>query len=111
MVVKLAISGTASSPPPTPGEVGLVHDKSWVPSGPVNGEPISRPWPGMVVQFTPSVRPTSPHVCSMILLAFTPAPGKLRNCEAMLPAGANPPNADVSYHPVEVTLELLRCVS
>ena len=89
---------------PRPGEVGLVQDRSWVPSGPVNGEPIFSPWPGTVAQFTPSVKPASPHVCAMMLLASTPAPGKVRNCDAMLPEGANPPNADVSYQPVEVTL-------
>src|SRR5579871_6720009 len=99
------------NPPPTPGEVGLVHVRSCVPSPLVSGEPIFKPCPGIVMQFVPSVRPISAQVWLMIPEALTPAPGKLRNCEAIEPDGDSPSNAEVSYQPVEVTLKLLRYVS
>src|SRR5712664_2191151 len=55
-VIKFAMSATPSRPPPTPGVVGLTQPRSCVPKAVFKGEPISRPWPGIVLQFTPSSR-------------------------------------------------------
>jgi len=38
---------------------------------------------------------------------FTPAPGNVRYCAAMLPAGANLSNAGVSYQPFAVVAAAL----
>src|SRR5208283_1608181 len=50
--------------------------------------PIFRPWPGIVTQLTPSVRPALAQVEGLMPLLLTPEPGKVRYVEAMLPAGA-----------------------
>ena len=74
-----------SDPPPTPGFEGPVQWGSCVPRGVVNGDPDVQALPGMVMQFTPSVRPAFWHVWLMMLLALTAAPGVVRNLDAMLP--------------------------
>ena len=51
------------------------------------------------MQFTPSVNPATEHFWSMMPFELTPAPGKVRNFDAILPVGAMPSNAVVSYHP------------
>src|SRR5215469_3289139 len=98
------------NPPPTPGVVGL-QVGSCVPSGVVNGDPMFSPCPGTVMQLAPSVRPAVAQVEEIMLFELTPAPGNVRNDEAMLPDGASASNAGVSYQPVAVTVELFRCVS
>src|ERR1700686_633862 len=100
------MSATPSKPPPTPGVVGLTHPRSCVPNGVVKGEPISKPWPGIVAQFTPSLSPASVQVEGLIAVLLTPAPGNVRYFAAMLPEGAEASNAGVSYHPLAVPLEL-----
>src|SRR6266849_202244 len=105
-VIKFAMSATPSRPPPTPGLLGLTQPRSCVPKAVFKGEPISRPWPGIVRQFTPSVRPALVHAEALIPLLTTPAPGKVRYFAAMLPAGAEESKAGVSYHPLPVLLEL-----
>src|ERR1019366_4591189 len=98
--------------PPVPGLLGLTQPKSCVPKPDVKGEPISKPWPAIVAQFTPSVRPASWQVEELMPLLTTPEPGKLRYFAAMLPAGAEVSKAEVSYHPLAMVLELgLRTVS
>src|SRR5579864_2805176 len=78
VVTKFAMSAVPSRPPPTPGFEVLVQVRSWVPSPVFNGEPMSKPWPGIVLQFTFSVSPASAHVEGLIFVLLTPAPGKLR---------------------------------
>ena len=92
--------GDAVKAAPTPGFEVLVQPRSCVPSPVFKGEPISKPWPGMVRQSTFSVRPASAQVEGLILVLLTPAPGKLRYVAAMLPAGADLSKAGVSYHPL-----------
>ena len=67
-----------------------------------------RPWPAMVRQFTPSTRPMVAQVSLLVMMpvVLTAPPGKLRNFEAMLPAGANAAKAGVSYQPAPVLVEL-----
>src|ERR1700722_7725068 len=68
---------------------------------------MSRRLPGIVLQFTPSIRPTTAQVSPAVMIVPLGAlPGKLRNFAAMLPAGAAARNAGVSYHPVLVVVEL-----
>src|ERR1700676_1751460 len=105
-VMKFAMSATPSRPPPTPGLVGLIQPGSWVPKGVLRGEPISRPWPGMVRQFTPSVRPALAQVEGLIPVLTTPEPGKVRYFAGRLPEGAEAGKAEVSYHPLAVLEEL-----
>src|SRR2546429_1782520 len=88
--------------PPVPGVVGLVHPMSCVPKPVVKGVPIFNPWPGIVRQFTPSVRPASAQVELLMPLLTTPEPGKLRYFAAMLPEGAKAAKAGVSYQPFEM---------
>src|SRR6266436_3651472 len=98
--------------PPQPGFEGLAQPLSCVPKPVVKGVPIFSPWPGIVRQFTPSVRPASAQVELLIPALTTPEPGKLRYFAAMLPEGAKAAKAGVSYHPLPVLLELgLRTVS
>ena len=94
-----------------PGLFGPVHVRSCVPSGVVSGDPRFNPCPGIVRQFTFSISPMFAHVSLIIPAALTPAPGKVRNVDAMLFEGARPSKAEVSYHPVEVIDELFRIVS
>src|SRR5580700_2564603 len=89
-VWKLAMSAMPSNPLPTPGFWALVQPGSCFPSPLVKGEPMSRPWPGMVLQFTPSFRPASPQVEGLMLVLETAAPGNVRYFDAMLPDGAEP---------------------
>src|SRR5580704_14946562 len=110
-VVKFAMSATFDNPLPMPGLLGPVHVRSCVPSVVVSGDPRFKPCPGIVRQFTFSVRPIFAHVSLIIPAALTPAPGKVRNFDAMLLAGANASKAEVSYHPVAVVDELFRIVS
>src|ERR1700721_2546847 len=70
-----AISGTGESPLPTPGVLGLTQLRSCVPSPVVRGEPMFRPWPEIVRQFTPSVSPAFWQVAEPITLPATFAPG------------------------------------
>src|SRR6266851_6887395 len=105
-VIKFAMSATPSRPPPTPGVVGLTQPRSCVPKAVFKGEPISRPWPGIVLQFTPSVRPAVAQVEGLIPWLTTPEPGKERYFAAMLPAGAEAAKDEVSYHPLPTLLEL-----
>src|SRR5215469_18766882 len=101
-----------SSPPPTPGLVGLVQPGSCVPRPVFNGEPMFNPCPGIVMQFEPSVRPMSAHVWLIKPPEFTCAPGNVRYVDAMLPEGASLSNAGVSYQAGGfVTVELFRSVS
>src|SRR5262249_51896589 len=99
-VAKLAMSATPSNPPPRPGLVALVQPGSCVPKAVFKGDPISRPWPGMVLQVTPSVRPAVVQVALLTPTLSAAAPGKFRYCEAILPERANLSNAGVSYHPL-----------
>ncbi len=46
-----------------------------------------------------------------ITVPRTPAPGKFRNVEAMLPEGANAASAEVGYHPVPVAVVFWFCPS
>src|SRR5215469_14750699 len=110
-VVKLAISGVLDNPPPTPGLLGLCQVRSWVPRGVFRGEPMLRPCPGIVRQFTFSMSPIVAQVWLIIPAALTPAPGKVRNLDEMLLAGPNASKAAVSYHPVAVVDALSRIVS
>src|ERR1039457_3439429 len=98
--MKLAMSATPSKPLPNPGFVGLTQLGSCVPKAVFKGEPISRPWPGIAMQFTPRVRPASAQVEELMPLLTTPEPGKVRYVAAMLPAGAEESKAEVSYHPL-----------
>src|SRR5689334_21697540 len=95
------MSATPSRPPPTPGLLVLVQPRSWVPNPEASGEPISKPWPGMVAQFTPSVRPASVQVEELMPLLTTPEPGKVRYVAEILPEGPNASKAEVSYQPLE----------
>src|SRR5260370_38188532 len=98
--------------PPVPGVVGLDQPMSWVPKPVVKGVPIFSPWPGIVLQFTPSVRPASAQVELLMPVLTTPEPGKVRYFAAMLTEGAKASKAGESYHPLQVLLELgLRTVS
>src|SRR6266576_7231591 len=98
--------------PPVPGLVGLVQPMSCVPKPVVKGVPIFNPWPGIVRQFAPSVRPASAQVALLMRVLTTPEPGKVRYFAAMLPEGAKASKAGVSYHTLRVLLELgLRTVS
>src|ERR1700736_592515 len=94
------MSAVPSKPLPNPGLVGLTQLGSCVPKGVVKGEPRSSPWPGIVLQVTFSVRPASAQVELLMPLLTTPAPGKERYFEAMLPEGAEESKAAVSYHPL-----------
>src|SRR5438477_349011 len=49
------MSATPSRPPPIPGFVALIQLRSCVPRPDFKGEPISKPWPGMVLQFQNAV--------------------------------------------------------
>src|SRR5579859_1076355 len=111
-VMKFAMSATPSRPLPRPGLLGLTQLRSCLPKPVVKGEPISRPWPGIVLQLTPSDRPALAHVEGLIPVLTTLEPGKVRYFEAMLPEGAKASKAAVSYQPLPVLLELgLRAVS
>src|SRR5260370_10075307 len=78
-VIKFAMSATPSRPPPTPGVVGLTQPRSCVPKAVFKGEPISRPCPGIVLQFTPSSTTAVAHVEALIAGLTTPEPRKDRN--------------------------------
>src|SRR5258708_28682861 len=99
-VMKFAMSAAPSRPPPTPGLLGLAQPRSCVPKAVFKGEPTSRPWPGIVLQLTPSCRPAVAHVEELIPWLTTPEPGKVRYFAAILPAGAEAAKAEVSYHPL-----------
>src|ERR1700756_1175033 len=101
-VMKFAMFATPSKPPPTPGFVGLVQPGSCVPKAVFKGEPMSKPWPGIVRQLTPSVRPAFAQVALLMPWLTTAAPGNERYFAAMLPAGAAASNAEVSYHPLDM---------
>src|SRR6267154_1094057 len=98
------MSATLLRPLPTPGLAALCQDVSCVPSGVVSGEPMFRPWPGIVLQFTPSLRPAVAQVAAVLRVPTTPFPGKERYLEAMLPAGAKAAKAGVSYQPLPCRL-------
>src|SRR5258708_32627855 len=83
-----------------PGLLVLAQLRSCVPKPEVNGEPTSRPLPGIVTQFTPSFRPASAQLALLMPLLTTPEPGKLRYVAAMLPEGAEASKAEESYHPL-----------
>src|SRR5665213_4569210 len=108
------MSATLARPLPTPG-LATVPDAvgSIVPSGVVRGDPMLRPCPAMVRQFTPSTRPAVVQVSLLVMMpvVLTAPPGKLRYLEAMLPVGARASNAGVSYHPEPVLVELLGVAS
>src|SRR5260370_13086154 len=91
--------------PAVPGLVGLLQPMSCVLKPVVKGVPIFSPWPGIVRQFVPSVRPASAQVELLMPVLTTPEPGKVRYFAAMLPEGAKAPKAGVSYHPLPVLLE------
>src|ERR1700756_4716855 len=91
-MVYRAISGTLESPLPTPGMAGLTQVRSCVPSPVVSGDPMFRPWPEIVRQFTPSVSPACAQVAEPISVPETLEPGNLRYVEEMLFAGARPAN-------------------
>src|SRR5437899_6154735 len=91
--------------PPVPGFVEVVQPVSCVPKPAVKGVPRFSPWPGMVRQFTPSVKPALAQVTLFVPMLTTPEPGKLKHFAAMLPEGAKAANAGVSYQPFEM-LEL-----
>src|SRR4030088_3584053 len=99
-VTKFAMSAMPSKPPPIPGLLVLTQPRSCVPSPVFKGEPTARPRPGIVLQFTFSVRPASAQVELLMPLLTTAEPGKVRYFEAMLPAGAKASKAEVSYHPL-----------
>src|ERR1700742_2207709 len=107
------MSGTLSSPPPTPGFVAVpVAVGSCLPRPFFNGEPMSSPCPAIVRQLTPSWRPMIAHVSPDILTVPLGAPpGKPRKVEAILPDGAAERNCDVSYQPVLVALVFCGLVS
>jgi hypothetical protein len=63
-----------------------------VPKGVVNGEPRLRPWPGIVLQFTPSTRPIFAQVAGLMPWLTTPLPGKDRYVAATLPGRAKASN-------------------
>src|SRR5579859_6053540 len=105
-VMKFAMSATPSRPLPTPGLLGLTQLRSCLPKPVVKGEPISRPWPGIVLQLTPSDRPALAQVEGLIPVLTTPEPGKERYVAAMLPEGAEAANDEVSYQPLPTLLEL-----
>ena len=96
------MSATLLKPPPTPGLLTLLHVVSCEPRGEVNGEPTFKPWPGIVLQLTPSVRPALAQVTLFVPMLTTPEPGKVRYFAAMLPEGAKAANAGVSYQPFEM---------
>src|SRR5260370_41817543 len=91
--------------PPVPGVVGLDQPMSWVPKPVVKGVPIFSPWPGIVLQFTPSAKRALAQEEGLIPVLTTPEPGKVRYFAAMLPEGANAARAGVAYHPLPVRLE------
>src|SRR5580698_10128892 len=90
LMVYRAISGTFESPLLSPGLVGLIQVRSCVPSPVVSGDPMFKPWPGMVTQLTPSLSPACVQVAEPITVPATCDPGKLRYVEAMLFLGARP---------------------
>src|SRR6202022_2557092 len=94
------MSATLLRPLPTPGLLVLARVLSCVPNPGVKGEPMFRPWPGIVLQFTPSVRPAVAQVAAVLRVPTTPLPGKERYFAAMLPAGAKAAKAGVSYQPL-----------
>src|ERR1700680_467323 len=98
--MKFAMSALPSKPPPIPGLEVLPQLRSCVPKAVFKGEPRSRPWPGIVTQFTPSVRPAFLQVEGLMPLLLTPLPGNVRYFDAMLPEGAEESKAAVSYHPL-----------
>src|ERR1700730_13704964 len=99
------MSATLLRPPPTPGLLALVQEVSCLPKPVVKGEPTFKPWPGIVLQFTPSVRPAVAQVAAVLRVPTTPFPGKERYFAAMLPAGAKASKAAVSYQPLPWMLE------
>src|SRR6266446_8149354 len=99
------MSATLLRPLPMPGLASLCQVVSCVPRGVVSGEPIFRPCPGIVLQFTPSVRPAVAQVAAALRVPTTPLPGNERYFEAMLPAGAKAARAAVSYQPLPGRLE------
>src|SRR5271166_4403019 len=117
--MKLAMSATVprfSGPPlpspPVPGALVLAQPRSCAPNPAVKGVPRFKPWPGIAVQFTPSVRPASEHWEGLMPLLMGVEPGKLRYFAAILPAGAKASKAAVSYHPFEGGTDLgVRTVS
>src|SRR5689334_5575617 len=96
------MSATPSNPLPRPGVDELCQVGSCVPRAVVKGEPISNPCPGIVLQFVPSISPILVQVEALIPVACTPAPGKFKYVDAILPFRANLSNAGVSYHPLAV---------
>src|SRR5690349_15440753 len=88
--------------PPVPGLVALFQAGSCAPKGNTagfKGVPRFRPLPGIVLQFTPSVRPAVEQVALALRAPTTPLPGKERYFAAMLPEGANAAKAGVSNQP------------
>src|SRR5271167_1898586 len=88
--------------PPQPGLLSLVQPRSCLPEPTVKGVPILIPWPTIVAQFTPSMRPAVPQLALGLMVPTTALPGNERYCAAILPAGARASNAAVSYQPVPV---------
>jgi hypothetical protein len=74
----------------------------------VIGDPRFKP-PVTVRQLTFSIRPTLVQVSPAVMIPvdWTLFPGKVRNFEAMLFAGARAAKAGVSYQPEPVLVELL----
>src|SRR5258708_40273823 len=54
------------------------------------------PWPGIVLQFTPSVKPAAAQVAAVVSVPTTALPGKERYFDAILPTGAKAAKAGVS---------------
>ena len=71
-------SAARAVPLRSPGSWRLVQPKSCVPSPVVKGVPIFSPWPGMVAQFTPSIRPAVAQLVGLMPWLTTPEPGKPR---------------------------------
>src|SRR5215472_675066 len=98
-------SGPPLPLPPVPGLLGLVQPVSCVPRADVKGVPRFTPWPGMVLQFTPSVSPAVAQVALGLRVPTTLLPGKERYFAAMLPDGAKAAKAAVSNQPLPGTGE------
>src|SRR6267142_403078 len=100
------MSATLVNPLPMPGLAALCQVVSCVPRGVVSGEPTFRPWPGIVLQFAPSVRPAVAQVAAGLRVPTTPLPGNERYFEAILPAGAKAASATVSNQPLPWRAEM-----
>src|SRR5271165_5008962 len=101
--------------PPSPGFKLFLKLGSEVPRGNIdgiNGRPMSRPWPGIMLQFVPWINPMEAQVWSITLVsrvAASPAYAPYR--AARLLAGADFSSAGVSYHPVPDDVEEFEILS